>query len=160
MSKVQAIPAGMNMVMPHLVCRNATAAIDFYVRAFGAVESMRLAGPDGKLMHAMLKIGEGYVMLMDENPAWGAVGPESLNGSPVSLHLYVEDVDAAFARAVDAGARATMPPDNMFWGDRYCVLADPFGHQWSLATHIHDATPEEMQAGAAGGCASAAAGSQ
>lgn len=160
MSKVQAIPAGMHMVMPHLVCRNATAAIDFYVLAFGAVELVRLAGPDGKLMHAMLKIGEGHLMLVDENRDWGMLGPESLNGSPVILHLYVEDVDAAFAQAVAAGARVTVPVADMFWGDRYGTLVDPFGHHWSLATHQRDMSPDEIKAAAVGGCGSAAAVSQ
>ncbi len=118
----------------------------FYKQAFGAVELGRLPGPQGKLMHAMLRIGDSAVMLVDEFPDFGSFGPKSLKGSPVTIHLYVEDVDATVKRAVAAGAKITMPVDDMFWGDRYGKIEDPFGHHWSIATHIRDVSPEEMQA--------------
>lgn len=146
MTAVQPIPPGMHALTPHLVCRNAAEAIDFYVRAFGAVEQGRLPGPDGRLMHAMLRIGDAPLMLVDEYPDQGALSPLALKGSPVTLHLYVADVDATVARAVEAGARVTMPVADMFWGDRYGRLEDPFGHQWSVATHQRDVSREEMAA--------------
>lgn len=152
MSSVQAIPAGMTAVTPHLVCADAAKAIDFYTRAFGAVERGRLPGPDGRLWHAQITIGGAPVMLVDEFPEMGSVGPLALKGSPVTIHLYVEDVDATVARAVAAGARVTMPVADMFWGDRYGQLEDPFGHRWSVATHVRDLSPEEIAAAAAKGC--------
>ena len=152
MSTVPAIPPGMHTITPHLVCRHAAQAIDFYVAAFGATELARLAGPDGKLMHALLQIGDSHVMLMDEAPDMGALSPQSLKGSPVTIHLYVEDVDATVQQAVAAGAEITLPITDMFWGDRYGQLEDPFGHCWSVATHIRDASAEEIQAAAARGC--------
>jgi uncharacterized glyoxalase superfamily protein PhnB len=136
----------MHTVTPHLVCAGAADAITFYKQAFGAVELGRLPGPQGKLMHAMLRIGDSAVMLADEFPDYGSFGPKSLKGSPVTIHLYVEDVDATVKRAVAAGAKITMPVDDMFWGDRYGKIEDPFGHHWSVATHIRDVSPEEMQA--------------
>jgi PhnB protein len=142
---VKPIPDGMHTITPHLVCAGAADAIEFYKVAFGAIEMMRLPGPHGKLIHASLRIGDSAVMLVDENPEWGIVGPKSLKGSPVTIHLYVEDVDATFDRAVAAGAKVTMPVEDMFWGDRYGKLEDPFGHHWSLATHIRDMTPDEIQ---------------
>jgi PhnB protein len=145
-TKVKAIPDGFHSLTPHLVCRDATAAIAFYVKAFGAIEVTRLPGPGGKLMHAMIRIGDSPLMLVDEMPEWGALGPQSLKGSPVTVHLYVEDVDAAVARAVAAGARITKPQADLCWGDRYGQLEDPFGHRWSLATHRRDVSPAEMQA--------------
>ena len=145
MSSVKPVPDDMHTLTPHLVCAGAAAAIDFYVRAFNAVELARLPAPNGKLMHAMVKIGDSPLMLFDEVPEWGSRSPQTLNGSPVILHLYVEDVDAAIARAVAAGATLTMPATDMFWGDRYGQITDPFGHLWSLATHIRDVSPEEMQ---------------
>ncbi|MFP5390962.1 MAG: VOC family protein [Gammaproteobacteria bacterium] len=140
------IPEGMHSITPMLVCANASAAIDWYVRALGAVELSRLPGPDGQIMHAQLRIGDSHLMLTDECPAHGAFGPGALKGSPVTLHLYVEDVDSAFARAVEAGASVRMPVSDMFWGDRYGLLADPFGHMWSLATHLQDLTPDQIRA--------------
>ena len=119
MSTVAPIPAGMPTLTPHLVCRNAAAAIDFYVRAFGAVELARLPAPDGRLMHAMLRVGDSPLMLVDEFPEMGCHSPQGLGGSPITLHLYVIDVDAALARAVEAGARLALPATDMFWGDRY-----------------------------------------
>jgi PhnB protein len=145
MAQVKPVPEGMHTVTPHLTCAGAADAIDFYKRAFNAQEMARLKGPDGKLMHGMIRIGDSTVMLVDEYPDYGSFGPKSLKGSPVTIHLYVEDVDAFVQRAVDAGAKITMPLADMFWGDRYCRLDDPFGHHWSVATHIRDATPEEMQ---------------
>ncbi len=146
MNPIKPIPDGFHTLTPHLVCRDAAAAIAYYVKAFGAVEQGRLPGPDGRLMHAMIRIGDSPLMLVDEMPEWGALGPQSLKGSPVTIHLYVEDVDAAVARAVDAGARITMPVADMFWGDRYGQIEDPFGHHWSIATHTRDVSPEKMQA--------------
>jgi PhnB protein len=141
---VQPIPADMPAITPHLVCAGAADAIAFYAKAFDAVEVARLPGPQGRLMHAMVRIGGAPVMLVDEMPEWGALGPKSLKGSPVTIHLYVRDVDATVAQAVAAGARVTMPVADMFWGDRYGQLEDPFGHKWSVATHVRDVTPEEM----------------
>ena len=138
------IPDGMHSVTPHLVCANATDAIAFYVKAFNAVEMAKLKGPDGKLWHAMVKIGDSPVMLVDEFPDYGSLGPKARNGTSVTMHLYVKDADAAFKQAVDAGATVKMPLENMFWGDRYGLLEDPFGHSWSIATHITDLTPEEI----------------
>ena len=145
MPKVKAIPDGMHTVTPHLICAGAANAIEFYKKAFNAVEEVRLPGPQGRLMHAMIRIEGSAVMLVDEMPEWGALGPKSLKGSPVTIHLYVEDVDAFVKRAVAAGAKITMPLDDMFWGDRYCKLEDPFGHHWSVATHIRDVSTEEMR---------------
>ena len=142
---VKPIPDGMHALTPHLVCDGAAAAIDFYVKAFNAVELARLAGPDGKLMHGMVRIGDSPLMLVDAMPGWGVLDPKGLNGSPVIIHLYVEDVDAAIAQAAAAGATVTMPPADMFWGDRYGQLTDPFGHKWSLATHKQDLSPEQIR---------------
>jgi PhnB protein len=132
-------------VTPHLVCAGAADAIDFYKNAFDAVEMMRLPGKDGRLMHAAIQIGGASVMLVDEMPEWGALSPKSLKGTPVTIHLYVEDVDAFVDRAVKAGATLKMPVADMFWGDRYGVIVDPFGHSWSVATHQRDMTAEEIQ---------------
>ena len=139
------IPQGMHSVTPHLICAGAAKAIEFYKQAFGAEESARLPGPDGRLMHAAIRIGDSQVMLVDEMPEWGALGPKSLKGSPVTIHLYVDDVDAVVARAVSAGAKVTMPVADQFWGDRYGKLEDPFGHHWSVATHVRDVSMEEAQ---------------
>jgi uncharacterized glyoxalase superfamily protein PhnB len=140
------IPHGMHTLTPHLVCAGAADAIEFYKEAFGAVEEGRLPGPDGKLVHAMVRIGDSPLMLVDESPQWGTLGAKALKGSPVTIHLYVDDVDATVERAVAAGAKVTMPVAEMFWGDRYGTLEDPFGHHWSVATHVRDVTPEEMRA--------------
>ncbi|SPB18292.1 glyoxalase [Caballeronia novacaledonica] len=144
-SAVKPIPEGMHSLTPHLVCAGAAEAIEFYKRAFGAVELGRMPGPDGKLMHALVKIGDSMLMLVDEFPQYGSVGPQALKGSPVTIHLYVEDADATVKQAESAGAKVTMPVADMFWGDRYGRLEDPFGHQWSVATHTRDVTPEEMK---------------
>ena len=147
MPQVQAIPEGMHAVTPHLICAGAVEAIEFYKKAFGAEELCRMPGPQGRLMHGMIKIGDCNVMLVDEMPEWGALGPKSLKGSPVTIHLYVEDVDATVAQAVKAGAKVTMPVDDAFWGDRYGQLEDPFGHKWSVATHTRDLTDEQIVEG-------------
>jgi len=152
MTNVTPIPPDFHALTPHLVCHGAAQAIDFYVKAFGAIELARLPGPDGRLMHAMLRIGDSPLMLVDDFPEHGSQSPLALKGSPVTLHHYVENADAAFARAVDAGARVIMPLADMFWGDRYGVLEDPFGHRWSIATHLRACTPEEMKAAMATMC--------
>jgi len=141
---VKPIPEGMHSLTPHLVCAGAADAIDFYKAAFGAIELARLPGPHGLLMHAMLRIGDSALMLVDEFPDWGVFGPKALKGSPVTVHLFVEDVDATVAQAVAAGAKVTMPVADMFWGDRYGKLEDPFGHHWSVATHQRDLSPGEI----------------
>jgi len=140
-------PIVMPRLSPHLVCDGAAAAIDFYRQAFGAEEVMRLAGPTGKLMHGSVIINGAMVLLVDEMPDYGVVGPNRLGGSPVTIHLVVPDVDAAVARAAEAGATITMPVADQFWGDRYGVVQDPFGHKWSISTPKADApkTSEELQ---------------
>ena len=145
MSTVKSIPEGTHTVTPHLVCAGAADAIEFYKKAFNATEMMRMPGSKGRLMHACIRIGDSNVMLVDEMPEWGALGPKSLKGSPVTIHLSVEDVDAFVARAVSAGAVIKMPIADMFWGDRYGQIEDPFGHYWSVATHMRDVSPDEMQ---------------
>ena len=145
MPKVNPIPKDMHTVTPHLICAGAAAAIEFYQKAFNAVELLRIPGQNGRLMHACIRIGDSNVMLVDEMPEWGALSPKSLKGSPVTIHLFVKDVDAFVAQAVSAGAVVKMPVADMFWGDRYGKIEDPFGHAWSVATHIRDMTPEEMQ---------------
>ena len=147
MPKVNPIPAGMHAVTPHLVVAGAADAIAFYKKAFGAVEESRLPGPGGKLMHAMIRIGGAAIMLADEFPEWGSFGPKALKGTPVTIHLYVDDADAFTARAVKAGAKVTMPLADMFWGDRYGIVEDPFGHRWSIGTHVRDVTQAEMVEG-------------
>src|SRR3984957_6678612 len=142
---VNPIPEGMHTVTPHLICAGAGDAIDFYKKAFGATETSRMPGPGGKLIHASIRIGDSAVMLVDEMPEWGSLGPKALKGSSVVIHLYVDDVDAFTAKAVAAGAQITMPVNDMFWGDCYRQLEDPFGHRWSVATHVRDVSPVEMQ---------------
>ena len=143
--KVKPVPEDMHRVTPHLICAGAAKAIEFYKKAFGAVEEARLPGPDGRLMHAVIRIHGDAVMLVDEMPEWGALSPKALKGSPVTLHLYVEDVDASVKRAVDAGAKLTMPVADMFWGDRYGKVEDPFGHHWSVATRQREVSLEEAR---------------
>ncbi len=145
MPQVKPVPEGMHTVTPHLVCAGAADAIEFYKKAFKAVEMSRLPGPQGKVLHAMIRIADSAVMLGEEFPDCGAFGPKALKGSPVTIHLYVEDADAFVKRAVAAGAKITMPLEDMFWGDRYGKIEDPFGHHWSIATHIRDVSREEMQ---------------
>lgn len=138
---------GVGLVTPHLVCRDCTGAIDFYKAAFGAEEMMRLPGPDGRLLHASIRLNGSMVMLNDEYPEMGGVSPLALGGTPVTLHLMVDDADGVAAKAVKAGAEVVMPVADQFWGDRYGVVKDPFGHLWSIATPIWPPrSPEEMEA--------------
>ena len=137
-------PTGMHALSPHLVCAGAADAIAFYKAAFDATEMMRLAGPDGKLMHASIQVNGSSVMLVDENPAYGMLSPRSLKGSPVTIHLIVKDADAVVQRAAAAGATVRMPVQDMFWGDRYGLIEDPFGHLWSVATPQRRMTAEEI----------------
>ena len=139
-------PHGMTAVTPHLICAGAANAIEFYKNAFGAEEKYRMPGPDGKIMNAMITIGGAAVMLVDEMPQWGSLGPLALKGSPVTIHLFVKDADSAAAQAIKAGATLMMPVADQFWGDRYGIVVDPYGHKWSLAQHLRDLTPEEMHA--------------
>lgn len=140
------LPPGMRTVTPHLVCAGAAEAIAFYQKAFGAIDEMRLPGPDGKLMHACIRIGDCQIFLNDEMPDYGAVGPLALKGSPVTIHLHVDDADAWWKRATEAGCTVTMPLADQFWGDRYGSLKDPFGHQWSIAHSVREVSAAELQA--------------
>ena len=139
------VPEGFHTITPHLIVRDAQKAIEFYKRAFGAEAIGVHRMPDGKVMHADLKIGDSHLMLNDEFPEMKALSPQSLGGSAVTLHIYVKDVDSLFNQAVAAGATAIMPLMDAFWGDRYGKLSDPFGHHWSLATHKEDLTPQEVE---------------
>jgi uncharacterized glyoxalase superfamily protein PhnB len=143
--KVKPVPEGMHTITPHLVVRNATKALEFYQKAFGAEVKDVHHTPDGKVMHAELKIGDSKLMLADEFPEMGSKAPETLGGSPVVLNIYVKDVDTLFNRAVAAGAKVTMPLQNQFWGDRYGQVTDPFGHQWALGSRVENVAPEEME---------------
>lgn len=145
MSQVKPIPDGYHSITPGLIVSDSAAAIQFYEKAFGATELGRMAGPDGRIMHAEIKIGDSILMLNDEMPGMGAVGPQKLGGSPGSLHLYCDDADAVFNRAVAAGASVRMPMDDAFWGDRYGVVVDPFGHVWGIATRKRDLTDAETK---------------
>lgn len=142
------IPDGFRSVTPHLIVRNAGEAIAFYKQAFGAQEISRMPSPDGKLLHAEIRIGDSILMLCDEFPAWNCLGPQSLGGSPVGIHIYVRDADAFFTQAVAAGPAVKMPLEEAFWGDRFGKVTDPFGHEWSIATRTRDLTPEEIEKGA------------
>ena len=156
-SQIKPIPDGFHTLTPHLVVKGASQAIEFYKKAFGAEELGRLTGPNGNsVMHADLKIGDSHIFLVDEFPEMDCRGPQSIGGTPVTIHMYVEDVDAAFDKAVAAGATEQMPVADMFWGDRYGVLTDPFGHSWSLASHKEDLTPEEIAKRAQAACVEAA----
>jgi PhnB protein len=141
----QPVPEGYNTVTPYLAVEDAAAAIDFYRRAFGATERVRMPGPDGKVMHAELEIGDSLVMLSDPFPQASTTPPKELGGSSASVFLYVEDTDALYRQAVDAGGTSLMEPDDMFWGDRFASLQDPFGHTWTIATHVEDVSPEELE---------------
>jgi PhnB protein len=144
---VKPIPEGYHTLTPFLTVRDARSAIDFYKQAFGAVERGVMNGPDGKVMHAELMIGNSIIMLADEFPAFDCLSPQAIGGTSSGLHIYVEDVDSAFDQAVKAGAVVEMPVGDMFWGDRYGKLKDPFGHKWSIATHTADLSLEEMDKG-------------
>jgi PhnB protein len=143
---VKRVPDGFHRVTPHLVVRNAAAMVDFYKKAFGAVEKRRAPGPDGKsILHAELQIGDSIVFLNDEFPEMGAVSPLQAKSTPVTLHLYVQDADKQFQQALAAGAEVVMPIGDQFWGDRYGIVKDPSGHQWSIGSHMEDLTPAQMQ---------------
>jgi len=142
---VRAIPEGYHTVTPYLIVDGAAAAIDYYKKAFGAVEVMRMPGPDGRIGHAEIKIGDSHVMLADEHPEMGARSPKTVGGSPISILLYVENVDQFVDRAVAAGAKLERPVEDKFYGDRMGEIQDPFGHKWYVGTHIEDVTPEEMK---------------
>jgi len=144
---VQPIPKGYHTLTPYMTVRDAVRAIQFYKDAFGAEEIGVMKGPDGKVMHAEVRIGDSLVMLADESPQFGALSPQSIGGSGMGLHVYVEDVDSAFDRAIKAGATVEMPVTDMFWGDRYGKLTDPFGHKWSIATRKRNMTSEEIEEG-------------
>ena len=142
---VKPIPEGYHTLTPFLTVRDAVRAIEFYKEAFGAKERGVMKGPDGKVMHAELMIGDSIIMLSDEWPEFGALSPLSSGGAGMGLHIYVDGVDAAFDRAVKAGAQIEMPVTDQFWGDRYGKLKDPFGHKWSIATHTKDMSSDEMK---------------
>lgn len=144
MSTVPYQPAGYHSITPSITIRDAAAAILFYKAAFGAEEIMSLAMPDGKVMHAEIRLGDSRVMISDEFPDWGCLSPQSIGGTASALMFYVPDVDAAFAQAVAAGATSISPPTDQFWGDRSARVLDPFGHKWSLSTHVEEVTEEQM----------------
>lgn len=144
-SKPQTPPAGYHSVTPYLALRDAKAAIDFYKRAFGAELVLKLDMPDGKIAHAEIRIGDSILMLSEENPDWGNLSPQSLGGSPVFLMIYVSDVDTAFPMAIAAGATEVRPVQDQFYGDRSGTLKDPYGYQWTLATHTEDLSQEEIE---------------
>jgi PhnB protein len=143
--KVKPIPEGYHTATPYLVLNNASQAIDFYKKAFGAQEIMRMPGPGGKIMHAEIKIGTSPIMLADENPQMNARSPKTIGGSPISIYLYVENCDEIVKRAVDSGAKLVRPVENQFYGDRSGGVEDPFGYQWYIATHVEDVSPEELK---------------
>jgi PhnB protein len=142
---VKPIPEGYHTLSPSLAVDNAAEAIEFYKRAFGAAERGRMPGPDGRIAHAELQIGDSILMLADPFPQATTKPPRELGGTPVSLFLYVEDVDAVFQQAIDAGATVAMPVDDMFWGDRFGSVTDPYGHSWGIATHVEDVPAEEIE---------------
>ena len=142
---VKAIPDGYYSLTPYLVCKGAAKAIEFYTKVFGAQETVRMPGPGGSIAHAEVKIGNSMLMLADENKEQGQLSPETIGGTATSIMFYTDDVDQVFTRAVAAGAKAEMPPVDMFWGDRMGNLVDPFGHKWAIATHKEDVSPEEME---------------
>jgi PhnB protein len=144
MPNVKPIPEGSGAPTPYLTVSNGAAAIEFYKKVFGAEELMRMAEPDGRVGHAELKIGNGIIMVSDEYPEIGVLSPKTVGGSPVAIHLYVEDVDAVFERALAAGASVLRPIEDQFYGDRAGKFADPFGHLWFCATHTEDVSPEEI----------------
>ena len=145
----RAAEKGVHALSPHIVCDGAAAAIDFYKQAFGAEELMRMPGPDGRLLHGCVRINGSSVMLVDEMAECGALSPKALKGTPVTLHLIVDDADAAVERAAAAGATVVMPVAEMFWGDRYGLVEDPFGHRWSIATPVRELSMDELKAAAA-----------
>ena len=151
MSKVNPIPTGYHSVTPYLIIKGAADAIEYYKKAFGATELFRMAQNDGRIGHAELKIGDSPIMLADEFPEMKYLSPVSLGGTPVSLLIYVDDVDKIFPQAVSAGGEVQKPLQNQFYGDRSGTLKDPFGHVWTIATHVEDLSPEEMEKRASAG---------
>ena len=149
MAKVNPIPEGYHSVTPYLSIKGAAAAIDYYKEVFGATELFRMGGPDGKIGHAEIKIGNSPIMLADEYPEMEFVSPQTLGGTPIGLMIYVDDVDTMFKHAISGGAKEVKPLQNQFYGDRSGTLRDPFGHVWTVATHIEDVAPEEMERRAA-----------
>ena len=146
MSEVKSVPDGCNTINAYLIVKDGQAAIDFYQTAFGMKGGMCMPGPNGKgIMHAELHLGNSTIMLTEENEQWGTKSAETMGGSPASLHLYVDNVDEAFKKAIDAGCTETYPVMDTFWGDRYGKLTDPFGYQWGIATHVEDVPENEMQ---------------
>ena len=141
----KAVPEGFHTTTPSIVVNNSKDAIEFYKKAFDAREIYQMPTPDGKTMHAMIQIGDSFVMMSDEFPQMGAVSPTTVGGTSTTIHLYVEDADKTYSQAVEAGAKAAMPIMDAFWGDRYGSVIDPFGHSWAIATHKIDMSPEEMQ---------------
>ena len=141
----QPVPEGYHTLSPYLAVDDASAAIEYYQRAFGAKERVRMHGPDGKIGHAELEIGDSIVMLSDPFPQSSSRPPKELGGTTSSVFVYVDNVDELFKQAIDAGATSTMDPENMFWGDRFGSLIDPFGHSWAISTHVEDVSPEEME---------------
>jgi PhnB protein len=146
MKKVSYIPKGNNSITPYLVIKGAAKAIEYYKNVFGATEVVRMAGPDGRVGHAELQIGDSRIMLADENPSMGSRSAESIGASPVSLLVYIPDCDKVVAKAVAGGAKILKPVQDQFYGDRSGFIQDPFGHQWGIATHIEDVSPKEMEA--------------
>ena len=142
---VKPIPDGYHSITPYLIVEGAARALEFYKTAFGALEKFRMPGPDGRIGHAEMRVGDSVIMLADGNPSIGAKGPKAYGGSPVSLMVYVEDVDKIFAQAVAAGATVERPLANQFYGDRTGGIVDPFGHKWYLATHVEDVAPDELE---------------
>ncbi|MHB1223491.1 MAG: VOC family protein [Gemmatimonadaceae bacterium] len=153
-------PTGYHTVTPSIIVRDAPRAIEFYRQAFGAEEVERMVDANGTVMHAEIRIGDSIIMLGEENEQWRALSPLSTNGTPGSLHIYVADADAAFARAIDAGATVRYPLEDAFWGDRYGKLVDPFGHEWGIATRVKDLSQEEIERAAADWMANAAQATQ
>jgi PhnB protein len=142
---VQPVPEGYHTITPYLAVENASEAIDFYKRALGAKERVRMPGPGGSVMHAELEIGDSVVMLSDPFPQASTKPPKELGGTSVSIMVYVDNIDSLYKQSIDAGATSLMEPDDMFWGDRFGSVQDPFGHSWTIATHVEDVSPEEMQ---------------
>jgi PhnB protein len=149
MPEIKPIPDGYRSIIPYLIVADGAAALAFYQQVFGARVRMRLDGPGGKIGHAELEIGDGLIMLADEHPAMGALAPPTVGGTPVALHLYLEDVDAVAAKAIAAGAKLKRPVENQFYGDRLGTVEDPFGHVWHISTHVEDVSPEEINRRAA-----------
>ncbi len=144
MADVKPVPDDRPTVIPYLTVDGAAEALEFYVSALGAEERARIPGPGGKIMHSEVAFGDGCVMVSDAFPEWGSNGPRAIGGTPVTISIYVEDVDATIARAAEAGAKVLSPPENQFWGDRSGTIEDPFGHHWHIGTHVEDVSLEEL----------------